>query len=455
MKILMTGATGLIGKELGKKLVAQGHELSVLTRNATHTKNILPFPAKIIEWKNYSEPLSPTHFNGIDSVIHLAGESIASGRWSSKRKKLILDSRVIGTRNLVNAIKTSNLSVKQFISASAIGIYGNGDEWVTEDASHGDDFLSEVCQKWEEEASKLIDNGINVVNPRIGIVLSRNGGAMDKMLPVFSLGLGGAIGNGKQWMSWIHIDDLTNLFIHLINNQNIQGPVNAVAPGPVTNKDFSKSLAKSLGRGLFFPVPGLALKIALGEMSTLVTGGQRVSSQKIEKLGFNFKYTDIDSALLELCSPLHKGQKEFLSEVWLPKDRHEVFRFFCNENNLERLTPPSFQFRVLKKSTEKIQQDTLITYSLNLYGLSKKWTSLIEVWEPEEKFVDRQIKGPYALWYHTHEFVELAGGTLIRDRVIYKVPLGRIGEILTGQFIKKNITDIFRYRGKVISDIFN
>ncbi len=454
MKILMTGATGLLGKDIGKKLTEKGHGITVLTRDPKAAKSQLPFPARLYAWKNYSETVPSSYFDDIDAVIHLAGESIASGRWTKARKKLILESRTIGTKNIVKAIKASKGQVKQFISASAIGFYGDNQNRVTEDSSPGKDFLAMVCTEWEKESLELAQTGVKVINPRIGIVLSRKGGAMDKMLPLFSLGLGGVLGNGKQWMSWIHQDDLTQMFVHFVNHPELHGAFNAVAPHPVTNKDFSRSLAQALNRSLFFPVPDLALKIGLGEMSTLVLKGQNVSSQKISDTGFQFKYRSLTEALNELCAPLQSGQKEIFTEIWLPKKINEVFPFFSDEKNLEKLTPEYLNFHVLSKSTEVIREGTLIDYKLSLHGIPLKWRTLIENWEPGRKFVDRQIKGPYKLWHHTHEFEEMAGGTLIRDRVLYQLPLGRLGELFSGPFVRSDVAKIFNYRKKIITHLF-
>ncbi|MBL7665208.1 MAG: TIGR01777 family oxidoreductase [Bacteriovoracaceae bacterium] len=454
MNILMTGATGLIGKEIGKLLVSQGHELTVLTRNTNEAQSSLPFPARLVEWKHYNNPLSPEVFNEIDSVIHLAGESIASGRWSNKRKKEILESRQLGTRNLVNAIMASSGRVKQFISASAIGIYGDTQNEVDENSSQANDFLAKVCVAWEDEAKKLKQKSVKVINPRIGIVLSRHGGAMEKMLPLFSLGIGGVIGSGKQWMSWIHIEDLAQMFVHFVNNPNLEGAYNAVAPEPATNKVFSKTLAKALGKNLFIPVPSIALKIGLGEMSKLVTGGQKVSSKKIQGTNFQFKFASLVSALNEICSPLTKGQKEALYEIWLPNKVSEIFPFFSDEKNLEVLTPKHLKFQVLKKSTPDMQKGTLIDYRLNLYGIPLKWRTLIESWQVNKQFTDEQLKGPYKKWHHTHEFIEFAGGTLMRDRVHYKMPFGLLGEAITGPLVKSDVNKIFSYRRRVIAKIF-
>lgn len=437
----MTGATGLIGKEIGKKLVSQGHEITVLTRNIEDAKSQLPFPAKFLAWKNYTEALPSAYFDNIDTVIHLAGESIASGRWTAERKKLILDSRVIGTRNIVEGIKKSSGSVKQFISASAIGIYEKG-------------FLKEVCEKWEEEALNLKKMGIKVVNPRIGIVLTRNGGALEKMLPVFGVGLGGVIGSGKQWMSWIHQEDLTRMFTFIVENPQLEGAFDGVAPAPATNKEFSKALAQALGRNLFFPVPAFVIKVALGEMSTLVVNGEKVTPEKILSKGFEFKYKELQSALNDICAPLRGGTQEMFTEIWLPKKTHEIFPFFTDEKNLEKLTPEYLNFKVLKKSTPSIDEGTLIDYRLKLHGFPMMWRTLIESWVPGKKFVDRQLKGPYQLWHHTHEFEEVSGGTLMRDRVLYRLPLGRLGALVSGPFVRSDVTKIFSYRKKVIRDLF-
>lgn len=455
MKILMTGATGLIGKEVGKKLVEEGHELTVLTRSAQEARSTLPFPAKILEWKHYSEAIPSHYFDDIDSVIHLAGESIAGGRWTKKKKKLILDSRKVGTHNIVQAIKESNRSVKQFISASAIGIYGNHEEVVNEATPPAKDFLAKVCVEWEKEADALRDININVIHPRISIVLSNKGGALEKMLPVFSLGLGGVLGSGKQWMSWIHLEDLARLFVFFTKRPDLSGCFNAVAPNPVTNRDFSKMLAHSLGKNLFLPVPKVALKLGLGEMSQLLLEGQNVSAQKIINEGFHFKYSDLTSALESLCSPLKWNQKELIAEIWLPKKREELFKFFSDEKNLEKITPKYLNFKVLKMSTDHIQKGTLIDYKLSLHGIPVIWKTHIEEWKAGEKFIDTQIKGPYKFWHHTHEFIDFAGGTLMRDRVLYKVPLGQLGDMVAGHFVQSDVKNIFSFRKKIISQMFS
>ncbi len=459
MKILITGATGLVGKEIGKALFAKGHDLVVVSRNPNKAQKNLPFPCEIIKWKGEEEAFPLQALAGTKALIHLAGESIGEGRWSKARKQSITDSRVLGTRRIVEALKTqkenAQLTLQTFISTSAIGYYGHHDTETFLETSRGaDDFLASVCQKWEEEAKQAEKLGIRVAIPRVGIVLSSQGGALDKMLPIFSKNIGGVLGSGKQWMSWIHHSDLTNFYLYLLENEKLHGVFNATAPNPVTNKVFSQILAKSLGNFLFAPVPEIVLKIMLGEMSALVLLGQKVSSEKIIKEGFEFQYPTLEKALEDICSDLKKNQKKLVSEQWINQKREDIFSFFSDEKNLEKMTPDFLGFKVLKKSTPLIEQGTLIDYSLKLYGIPMKWQTLIEQWQPGQKFVDTQLKGPYSKWYHTHEFIAFREGTLMRDTVLYKAPMGFLGDLIAGYFIKKNVEKIFAYRRDFIHNFY-
>jgi len=448
----------MIGKEIGKKLIEEGHTLIVTTRNISRARAELPFPAELYDWAGHLDAFPIQALENVDAVIHLAGESIASGRWNAKRKQLILNSRIEGTKKIVAAITLkaqTGCTIKHFISASAIGIYGDSKSLdLKEESTSGTNFLATVCKGWERETIPLKVLGIRVVNPRIGIVLSRQGGALEKMLPLFANGIGGVIGTGKQWMSWIHIEDIARLFVFCLNNTQIGGAINAVAPQPATNKSFSQRLAEALHRKLFFPVPSIVLKIVLGEMSALVLGSQNVSSAKAESLGFKFTFPSLKSALENICLPLRKGENEIFAEQWVPQKSEEVFPFFCDEMNLEKLTPDFLNFKVMKKSTPAIQAGTLIDYRLSLHGITMKWQSKIDEWKPNISFVDTQMKGPYTKWHHTHEFIPYAGGTLLRDRVIYKMPLGILGSLITGHKIRSDVLKIFSHRREVISKLF-
>ncbi|MFA5583402.1 MAG: TIGR01777 family oxidoreductase, partial [Bacteriovoracaceae bacterium] len=218
MRILITGGTGMIGKELGKALSAQGHELIILTRNTEKAKAVLPYPAKIITYTNSTIP--DEAFEGVEAIYNLAGENIGAKRWNSERKKKLHASRIKMTQNLVKGVKhqlaNNKKTLTKFISVSAIGIYGDrNDELLTEESSPDNDFLAQICKDWERESQILTQDNIQVINPRIGIVLSSQGGALERLLPLFSSGIGSAVGSGKQWMSWIHIQDLVSLLVHL------------------------------------------------------------------------------------------------------------------------------------------------------------------------------------------------------------------------------------------------
>jgi uncharacterized protein len=296
MRLVVTGATGFIGTPLCARLLEQGHTLTLFTRGSPRdhgsaTKRWLHWtPGALREWG--------TALNGADGVINLAGEPIAAKKWTHLQRHRIETSRVDGTNSLVQAIARAAVRPKFLISASAIGYYGpRGDETVTEETPPGDDFLSFVCREWEEEAKKAEELGLRVVRVRTGIVLGSGGGALAKMVEPFKFFVGGAIGSGQQWMSWIHLEDHVRLIIDLIENTQASGPVNATAPNPVRNKEFCQTLAKVLRRPCWAPVPGFALKLVLGDMADMLLTGQRVVPAAAQKLGFQFRYPTLEEAL--------------------------------------------------------------------------------------------------------------------------------------------------------------
>ncbi len=292
MKILLTGGTGFIGKPLRKKLARDGHELIILTR-ATKRKDVDQI--KYTTW-NWREPPDLTELvSQADIVINLAGEPIAKKGWSKEQKERLLKSRILPTKAIVNAINNSQKKPKKFISASAVGIYGNRpNEELTESSLLGNDFLSGICKEWEREAQKA---QTNVVIFRVGVVLGKKGGALKKILPPFKMFLGGTLGNGNQYMPWISLKDIVGLIKFACTDDNVSGIINAVSPKSVTNKEFSETLGKVLHRPSFMPVPGFALKLMLGEMSCLLLDSQKVIPERAIKLGYKFKYPDLKSAL--------------------------------------------------------------------------------------------------------------------------------------------------------------
>lgn len=299
-KIVVTGATGLIGRELCKQLSLRGDELTLFSTNVEKAKTIFPYAKKIVKWTNYDEDYS-SHLEGKDAVIHLAGASVAGKRWTENYKKEIYDSRINTTRNLVTSIEKCEQKPEVFISASAIGFYGeSSDSILDETSSVGNDFLSHVCADWEKASEQIERLNVRRVIIRTGIVLSVDDGALKKMLLPFKLFIGGPLGNGKQWFSWIHLADIISLYLFLLDNKNIQGIFNAVSPQPVQMKTFSRTLGKVLHKPSLFPVPKFILQFVMGESTSAILASQKVKPEALLNAGYKFKFEKLESALKDL-----------------------------------------------------------------------------------------------------------------------------------------------------------
>jgi uncharacterized protein len=296
MRVVVTGATGFIGRALVKALRTRGDEVRVLARNPGEARAQLG--ADAFPWDT-SKPVPADAMAGVEAVVHLAGEGIADKRWSEARKKSLVASRVEGTRRVVEAIAAAAPRPKVFVSGSAIGIYGDVPEGdVTETSAAGKDFLAELCAAWEAEAQKAEPLGVRVVLLRTGIVLGPGGGALGKMLLPFKLGAGGPMGSGKQWMSWIHLEDEVGLILHALDSAAVKGALNATAPAPARNRDFARGLGRALHRPAIAPMPGFALKLLVGEMAEVaLLTGQKVLPAKAEATGYRFKHPALDGAL--------------------------------------------------------------------------------------------------------------------------------------------------------------
>ncbi len=303
LRVTVTGATGLVGPPLIAALREQGAEVTVLSRDPARAQSRLG-EVHASAWDLIGEPAPAEALEGRDAVIHLAGEPVAQ-RWSAAAKRAIRDSRVLGTRNLVAAMRTLERPPATLISASAIGYYGpRGEEPIDEDAPAGRDFLGQVCAEWEAEAERAAESaGVRVVTVRTGVVLDSGGGALRKMLPPFRLGVGGPVAGGGQYVSWIHTEDLLGLMLAALASDRWGGPVNATAPNPVTNADFSRALGRVLRRPAFLPVPALALRALYGEMAEIVTTGARVVPAKALVLGYEFAHPQLEEALRSALSP--------------------------------------------------------------------------------------------------------------------------------------------------------
>lgn len=296
MNLTISGASGLIGRRLMKTLAADGHALHVLSR---HAGTNLPPGVRLSSWDPARGEPPAESLRDADAVIHLAGEPVAQ-RWNPAVKQKISASRVESTRNLVLALSKLPKKPQTLVCASAIGYYGSrGDEVLTESSAPGSDYLADVCVQWEKAAREAEALGIRVVSVRTGIVLDARGGALARMLPPFRMGVGGKLASGRQWMSWIHIADLAALFCHALQNP-VSGPLNGVAPNPVSNADFTRALAAAVHRPALFPVPALALKLLFGEMSEVLLASQRVLPKAAEAAGFRFQFADLGPALADV-----------------------------------------------------------------------------------------------------------------------------------------------------------
>jgi uncharacterized protein (TIGR01777 family) len=424
----------MIGRALTTRLQSHGHSVEPLSRP--------------VEWDPETGMIHSARLEGFDAVVHLAGENIAGGRWTPERKEKILDSRLKGTRLLAATLAGLQRPPGVLVSASAIGYYGSrGSTILNEQSPPGEGFLPEVCKQWEGATVPASEAGIRVVNLRIGIVLSRTGGALPKVALPFRVGVGGMLSNGRQYMSWITLTDLCRVVNHAILTESLAGAVNAVSPTPVTNRDFTAALASVLHLPALVRVPRCAVRAALGELADdLLLSSIRVVPNKLLESGFRFEDTDLLLALgknLSSVSTLHKSQ-------WLPRPIEEVFHFFSSASNLERITPPWLNFEILNPGVE-MRRGALINYKLRLHGLPLRWQSEIVDWNPPYRFVDVQRRGPYTLWVHEHLFEDQDGGTTVHDTVQYA---SRGGTLLRELLIDRDLDSIFSYRKARLKEHF-
>jgi uncharacterized protein (TIGR01777 family) len=296
VNITITGASGLIGRRLLKNLGASGHTLTVVSR---HAGTNVPPGVGVVAWDPMRGPAPEDSVRNANAVIHLAGEPVAQ-RWNADAKRRIRESRVVGTRNLVQALSKLRNPPQTLVCASAVGYYGSrGDEVLREDSAPDNSYLAEVCAAWEKEAVAAESFGMRVVRVRTGVALDARGGALQRMLTPFRMGAGGRLGDGRQWMSWIHLADLAAMFQFAVENE-VRGALNGTAPIPVTNADFTQALAKALHRPAIFPVPAFGLKLLFGEMSEVLLASQRVLPAAPEAAGFQFKFPELGGALQDL-----------------------------------------------------------------------------------------------------------------------------------------------------------
>jgi uncharacterized protein (TIGR01777 family) len=302
MRVLVTGGTGLIGTRLVRQLLKRSDPAVVLSRRPEAAAKLFGPACTVVPGDPTQSGTWMDAVAGCDAVVNLAGENVFGRRWNAEVKALLHDSRVRATQNVAEALRRQGDGrPRLLVNASAIGYYGpHGDEELTEDSAPGDDFLAHICIDWEKSARAVEAAGVRCVTVRVGVVLDKEGGALAKLLTPFKLGGGGPVGSGKQWMSWIHHEDMTSLFLLALDNQGARGPLNGTAPNPVTNREFGRALGHALHRPAFMPMPGFALRMLVGEAAEVILTGQRVLPKRAQQLGYTFKYPTIDAALQEI-----------------------------------------------------------------------------------------------------------------------------------------------------------
>jgi uncharacterized protein (TIGR01777 family) len=463
MKVLLTGATGLIGKEAGKLLVKEGHEVLALTRNAADGVLELPFPAKLLEWKGPGHAFTDevlSAFSGIEAVVNLMGENISAGRWNESMKKRIRVSRVDASRELIRAV-LSRGSPRIWIQGSAVGYYGESreNEVFDEQSPRGSGFLAELCEEWEATLEAL-PASVRKVILRTGVVFSHKGGAFPKIVTPILNGVGGVLGNGHQMMSIIHLEDAARFVLHALQGEKVEGAYNLTVDQPVMQKILVQRLCVLLHAQPGPPAPAFALKVALGEMADLLLKSQAVVSRRIRESGFKFRYGTVHELLQEVSSwhqhPLKPHEATFVqfTEQFVPEELDRVFPFFSDARNLESITPDWLHFKIKSVSTESIGKGTKIRYRLKLHGLPIGWLTDIAEWDPPALFVDNQLQGPYSLWYHEHTFEKVPGGTLLRDWVRFRLPLGKVGAWVGLPKVRSDVERIFKHRKRAIHGRF-
>ncbi len=463
MKILLTGATGLIGSEVGKQLSEAGIEVVSLTRDAKRARRSLPFLSEVHEWTGGDAPFPDSLravLQTVDGVVNLMGENISDQRWSAEFKNRLITSRVSGTKSLVEEIK-GNSKLRVWIQGSAIGVYGssaNGEHF-DENSPAGSGFLAELSRDWEKALGGL-PSTVRTVTLRIGVVFSHQSGAYPKLLTPLLQGVGGVLGSGEQLMSLVHLTDVARFISYAIHNSKVSGVYNMVANDPVSNRDLMKKLAKLLNVCLAPRAPAFALKLAIGEFAQALLESQAVVSVRLSGTGFLMKYPDVDSILAEVTQwnlhPLKaaKGVFVFYAEQFVPHEIESIFPFFSEARNLEAITPEWLNFKIQRVSTPSIEKGTKIRYRLKLHGIPLSWITDIAEWEPPLRFVDNQIRGPYSLWYHEHTFESVRGGTLLRDWVRFELPMGKLGQWFGLGKVKSDVSRIFEHRRVKIEEMF-
>ena len=475
MKVLVTGATGFIGRAAVTLLQGRGHEIVAWVRSVEKARDMLGYGPELIGPELEGDLLRDV-LEKCDAVLNLAGRPIPLGRWTRQQQEELWDSRVGLTEILAREIRRCESPPSVFVSASAVGYYGNRpEETLSEESPSGNGYLSDLCVNWENAATSVDSEFTRVCILRLGVVLGREGGILKLLTPFFRFGLGSFLGDGKQDMPWIHLLDALRVMVRCLEDSSFQGVFNCSSPYPCNAMEFAKALRRMTVGGMLGGVPSWILSIALGENAKHYLSSQYVVPGALLSKRFNFYFSSIDEALdyelddqqvfirklstddlvsrrdkFEPNTPVN-GQYELATETHLEADEEQVFDFFSSPLNLGLATPPGMGFKIYEMP-DNIEVGSNITYKIKLWGITLTWVTEIVTWNPISLFVDNQVKGPYSLWWHEHRIFRSQdnGKTVMMDTVIYRIPVGIIGRLLHRFLIADQLKRIFKFRRQVI-----
>lgn len=466
MRVLITGATGFLGRALCLRLLRDGHQLKAWSRSPRAVAGAL---GPEVEACGGDDDALEAALEDVDAVIHLAGEPVLPGRWTGPRKAALVQSRVGLTWRLVRALRALPRRPRALLSASAVGLYGDGgDAVLTEQSPPGQGFLADLCREWEAAARGAEDLGMRVVRLRIGIVLGRDGGALGPLAPLFRFGLGGPQGSGRQFVPWIHLDDAVEAMVRALQDEAVSGPLLLCGPDPVPQAELARALGRALRRPALLPAPAFALRLALGEAATALLEGQRAVPEGLRQLGFRFRFPTLDAALTDLLRddgaaelrplralldvdeglPYLRARRptwELRAAVDVPAPPAAAWGLLSDPAWLGPLTPPSMRMDLDPQA--RFEVGAPFTHRLRLGPLRLPWTGRFVGIDPGRSFVDVQESGPWGCFWHRHGVEALpGGGARFTDRVLLRPPAGPIGELAMHLDLKARMMSLFAYR---------
>lgn len=461
MRIALFGATGLVGRALALRLRRDGHHVRAWARDPRRARGLLGAEVELVQATDGDAALVEL-LEGCDAIVNVAGEPVAQ-RWTKRVRARLVESRVGLNRRIDEALGACTAAPRVWIQTSAVGYYGDrGDAIVDEDAAPGDGFLAALSRDWE--ASALAARDVRVACLRLGIVLAEDGGVLPTMATPTRFGLGASLGSGRQWVPWIHLHDLVELFVVALGDDRYRGSINAVAPEPVRMRELADAIARQLGRPRLFRAPAFALRLALGEAADVVLSGQRVAPARALALGFRFAFPTLAPALADLLgdatAPAITAVASWPTGAYLDARRprycletrvalahgvDEVLPFFEKAENLGAMTPAHMAFEILGAPPAHIEAGTTIDYRIRIGPMPLRWRTRIDRTDARG-FVDCQLRGPYRAWYHEHAFERAGTGTVMIDRVWYAPPLGLLGVVAQWLFVGGQLRRIFAHR---------